>query len=116
MKILLTIIYLIFTTGGIIFMKSGGNSISLKIGSSVDFKIGIITLIGFVLYIFSFILWQKLLTTFDLSYIVPITAGIMQVLILIIGHYIFREVVNIRGIFGTIFIIIGIILITIGRK
>lgn len=116
MKLILTIIYLILTTGGITFMKLGGNSILLKFDNVINFKIGVLTLVGFILYIFSFILWQKLVTNFDLSYIVPITAGIIQIIILLVGHFIFKEIINIRSVFGTLFVIIGIIIIAIGKR
>lgn len=66
-------------------MKLGGNSLFLTFNGGVSFKIGFITLLGFLAYLFSFLLWQKLLVTFDLSYIVPITTGISQLLILLIG-------------------------------
>jgi drug/metabolite transporter (DMT)-like permease len=116
MKIVLTIIYLICTTGGVILMKIGGNSLSFMLKDSLGFKIGYITLGGFFLYLISFLLWQKLLISFDLTYIVPITAGIVQVLILGAGIMIFHEKVNIYGLAGTLLVIIGIILIALGRK
>jgi multidrug transporter EmrE-like cation transporter len=115
MKILLTIIYLLTTTAGMIFMKLGGNSLGFTIKEGIDFKIGGLTLIGFILYAVSFLLWQRLLVTFDLSYIVPITTGIAQILILIIGVSIFKENINIYNIVGVLLIIVGVLLISLKR-
>ena len=116
MKIILTLIYICLTTLGLFLMKLGGNSLSLTFTNGVNFKIGFITLLGFLSYICSFLLWQKLLVTFDLSYIVPITTGICQLLILLIGIFFFKEQINITGIIGAVLIIIGVVLLAIGKK
>lgn len=113
MKIILTILYLIFTTGGLTLMKFGGDSISIALKNGLSFKIGYITLLGFLCYLLSFLIWQKLLVTFDLSYIVPITTGIVQIIVLLLGLVIFQESISITGIIGVILIIIGVILTSI---
>lgn len=113
MKYILTIIYMIFTTLGIALMKKGGDSISVVFKDNFGIKIGYITLLGFLCYIISFLLWQKLLVKFDLSYIVPITTGIIQIIIVIIGIFLFKENINIYNIIGILVIIIGIALLSI---
>lgn len=116
MKLILTVVYICLTTSGIFLMKLGGNSLTLTIQNGISFKIGYITLLGFLAYLFSFLLWQKLLVTFDLSYIVPITTGISQVIILLVGTLFFKESINWMGLIGVIITIIGIILIGFGKK
>lgn len=116
MKYILTVLYILFTTGGLFLMKAGGDSLAISLRNSLSFKIGYITLLGFLCYICSFLLWQKLLVTFDLSYIVPITTGITQVIVLLIGILFFKEQINIYGILGTLLVIVGVILICIGKK
>ena len=115
MKYILIAIYICLTTGGLFFMKSGGDSLSLAFKNGITFKIGYITTIGFLLYICSFLLWQKLLATYDLSYIVPITTGIVQVIVLLLSTFYFKENINTLNIIGIILVIIGIILISIKR-
>ena len=116
MKYLLTVVYLFFTTSGIFLLKSGGDSIQLSFAKGIDFKINYITLLGFVCYAVSFILWQKLLVTYDLSYIVPLTAGLTQIIILIIGAVVFHEQVNWIIVLGVFFVIAGVMMITYARK
>lgn len=116
MKILLTAIYICLTTLGIFLMKLGGNSLSLTFGNGINLKIGFITLLGFTTYLCSFLLWQKLLVTFDLSYIVPITTGISQIVILLIGLLFFKENINWMGILGVIITIIGVMLIGFSKR
>lgn len=115
MKYVLTLVYIIFTTGALFIMKVGGDTIVLSFKNGITFKIGFVTLLGFILYLISFLLWQKLLVTFDLSYIVPITTGICQCVVLIGSFLIFKESVSFINIVGIFFTIIGIILIGINR-
>lgn len=116
LKYILTAVYLFFTTSGIFLLKSGGDSIHLSFVKGVEFKINYITLLGFACYAVSFVLWQKLLVTYDLSYIVPLTAGLTQIIILIIGAVVFHEQVNWVSVLGVFFIIAGVMMITYVRK
>lgn len=115
-KYLLTLIYILFTTCGITFMKLGGDSLKLSLSKEFSLKMGWTTLLGFLFYIVSFLLWQKLLVKYDLSSMVPIVTGISQIIIIIIGYVIFKENVSIQSIIGAITIIIGIIIMTFGKK
>ena len=57
----------------------------------------------------------KTIATYDLSYIVPLTTGIVQVIVLIMGYFIFKENVSLVNLGGIILVIIGIVLISIKR-
>lgn len=116
MKIVLTIIYICLTTLGIFLMKLGGNSLSLTFRNGINFKIGFVTLLGFLSYLFSFLLWQRLVVNFDLSYIVPITTGITQIIILLLGILFFKEQINTVGVIGILLVILGVVLMTIGKR
>ena len=115
MKYLLTLIYIMLTTGGLFCLKLGGNSLSLSLKNEISFRIGFITTLGFLFYIGSFLLWQKLLTTYNLSYIVPITTGMIQVIVLLVSYFFFKESITSINLVGIILVIIGIILITIKK-
>lgn len=116
MKYLLTAIYLLFTTGGMFLLKAGGDSMRLSFSSGIEFKMRYITMFGFICYIISFLIWQRLLLSYDLSYIVPITMGITQIIILIVGIIGFHERVNWMGVVGVLSIIVGVIFITLGKR
>ncbi len=115
-KYLLTLVYILFTTCGITFMKLGGDSLKLSLSKEFSLRMGWTTLLGFLFYIVSFLLWQKLLVKYDLSSMVPIVTGISQIIIIIIGYVIFKENVSIQSIIGAITIIVGIIIMTFGKK
>lgn len=112
MNILLTITYLISTTAGMTLMKLGGDSLSLSLKKGISFNMEYLTFCGFLLYIISFLLWQKLLVAYNLSYIVPLTTGIAQILVLLIGYFIFKESFSIINVIGIVLIIIGVILVS----
>lgn len=115
MKYILTLIYLICTTGGLTFMKLGGDSLHLSLKNNFNFQMGWLTFLGFFLYLISFLLWQRMLVKYDLSTMVPIVTGIVQILVLIIGHFIFKESLSILSLIGAVFVICGIVLIAFGK-
>lgn len=116
MKYLLSIVYIIFTTGGITFMKLGGDSLKLSFKDGFAFSMGWKTFLGFVLYLVSFLLWQKLIVKYDLSTMVPLMTGIVQIVILIIGYLVLHESISKMSLFGVFVIITGIIIMVLGKK
>lgn len=115
-KYILTLIYLICTTGGITFMKLGGDSLSLSLKNGISFKMGFQTFLGFLLYLCSFILWQRLIVKYNLSVMVPIVTGIVQILVLLIGHFVFKESISMVSLIGAILIILGIVFMAFGNR
>lgn len=116
MKIVLVGIYLICTTCGLVFMKLGGNPGTLAVNSgTVNFSIHWISAIGFITYLISFLLYTKIIVMFDLSYIVPICTGIVQILTLIASKIIFKEEISLAGVIGAVIVIIGIMIMNMPK-
>lgn len=111
-EIMFIITYLICTVGGLTFLKLGSESFKFKINKELLISMNWEAFLGFALYIISFLLWQKLIGKYNITKIFPITAGIVQIAILIIGIYLFKEKVSIINIMGTLLTIMGIILIS----
>ena len=110
MKLVLVLTYLFCSVLGLILMKKGGNAGSLSINNSnVGLSINIISFVGLLFYIISFLLYTKVVTSFDLSYIIPIITGVSQILILLASWSVLKETISKQGIIGAIIIIIGII-------
>ena len=114
MKYALIPIYLVLTILGLIFMKLGGNpgQISVKDGNFM-LSMSTVSLIGFICYIGSFLLFTRLVVMFDISWIYPITAGIVQIATLISAYVIFKEDISILGVIGIILVIVGIVIMNI---
>lgn len=116
-KIILVILYILLTITGLVLMKLGGNTGSILIENmSFSFTMNFISLIGFISYILSFLLFTNIVVKFDLSYIMPITSGLIQVLTLLSGFFIFNEVISTKGIIGASLVICGIIVMNIKVK
>lgn len=116
MKFILVLIYLILTTSGLIFMKLGGNAGAFAFkGGTLGFSINWISAIGFICYLCSFLLFTRIVILFDLSYIIPICTGIVQVLVLLASKLIFKESMTIQGVLGASIIILGIIVMNIPK-
>ncbi len=110
MKIVLICIYLILTLSGLILLKKGGNPGSLAIeNGNANFGISLVSLLGLVCYLCSFLLFTRIVVMFDLSYIMPICTGIVQVLTLVASKVIFKETISTYGIIGACLVIIGIV-------
>lgn len=111
-QVIIIIIYICLSISGLVLMKLGGNpgSVSMTEGN-INFGISPISLIGFICYIGSFFLFTRMVVMFELSYIMPLTTGIVQVLSLICSKLIFKEEFTTTGIIGAVVIIMGVILL-----
>lgn len=116
-KMVLVVLYILLTITGLVLMKLGGNTGSILIENmSFSFTMNFISLFGFISYILSFLLFTNIVVKFDLSYIMPITSGLIQVLTLLSGFFIFNEIISTRGIIGASLVICGIIVMNIKGK
>lgn len=111
MKFLLVGIYIVLTLLGLILMKKGGNPGSLSVNNGeINLGMSLISMVGFICYILSFFLFTRIVVMFDLSYIMPICTGIVQVLTLVASYFVFKEQISKQGIIGASLVIIGIII------
>ena len=116
MNIVMLIVYFILTVSGVILMKLGASSpLSIGFKDGFSFSIGFLSFLGYTLYIFSFFLWTRIVLKFDLSYIVPICTGIVQILTITAAIIILKEQFRVTSIFGAILIIAGIVLLNIKK-
>lgn len=97
-------------------MKLGGDSLKLEVGKNFLLAMGWKTFLGFLLYLCSFLIWQRLIVKYDLSIMVPIITGIVQILTVLIGHFIFKESLSEIQIFGVLLVISGIVLMAFGNR
>ena len=115
MKIVMIILYLIFTVAGLILMKKGGNAGKIAVGSGeVEFSISWISALGFMCYIISFLLFTRIIMMFEnVSYISPICNGIAQACIVIASIIFLKEKFSMMTIGGAALIIVGVIVMNI---
>ena len=110
MQFILIGVYIILTISGLTLMKVGGNSGALAIeNGNMNFNISLISFAGLFCYLCSFLLFTRLVVMFDLSYIMPIVTGIVQILTLVASKVVFKENISVYGIVGASLVIIGIV-------
>lgn len=110
---LLIAVYLIASIAGLILFKLGCKK-EFLVGAStgiLNIKISFISIVGLLCYLFSFLLYMFIISKFDMSYIVPLTTGIVQIATFIFAIVLFDESVNIYKVSGIFVILIGIYLL-----
>jgi drug/metabolite transporter (DMT)-like permease len=98
---------------GQILLKVGANklgNIGLSIGGLFSIIKNYYILIGLVLFGTSFILWVKILTKNDLSYVYPMVS-ISYIIIVLASKFLFNEPFTINKIIGITAIILGVFII-----
>lgn len=117
MKILMIVCYLIFTVSGLILMKKGGNAGKISISAGeFDFNISLVSALGFVCYIVSFLLYTRIVMMFEnLSFISPICNGVAQIMILIASWLILKEQLTGLNIGGAALIIAGVVIMNLNK-
>jgi multidrug transporter EmrE-like cation transporter len=98
---------------GQILLKVGANRLG-SINFNIDGLVSIIKnyyiIIGLVLFGTSFLLWVKILTKNDLSYVYPMVS-ISYIIIILASRFLFNEPFTINKIIGIIAIICGVFII-----
>ena len=117
MKILMIVVYLIFTVSGLILMKKGGNAGKITMGSGeFGFSISWVSALGFICYIISFLLFTRIIMMFEnVSYISPICNGIAQACIVIASIIFLKEKLTGATIGGAALIIAGVIIMNLKK-
>lgn len=114
---LLVTAYLLITTCAIIVFKLGARGTHLKIAAgAIQGTMNGHFVLGIALYVVSFCLWLAVLSMRPISYIVPLTTGLSQILIVGAGWWILREKISPLNFAGIGFIIVGAVLISLGRR
>lgn len=115
MKYLMIVMYLIFTVSGLILMKKGGNAGKITVGGGeFGFSISWVSLLGFICYIVSFLLYTRIIMMFEsLSFISPICNGISQVMIVLASWLILKEQITGLNIGGAALIIAGVVIMNL---
>lgn len=90
-------------------------SVSLSAGS-LHLKISMISILGMVCYITSFLLYLILVSKFDLSKIYPITTGIIFVCVMLASVLFLHEAIQWQQLLGSALILIGVVLLAFFSK
>jgi multidrug transporter EmrE-like cation transporter len=116
MKYILLVVYLLLSSSGLLFIKSGTSNLAVTLGpADLSMQLGYHLLIGFVLYVTSFLLSLWLMKQFALSYLYPIGVGVGNLIICLSSVLIFKEHITGLSWIGILFVCIGAVCINLGR-
>ena len=117
LRILLVCVYMLLSVSGIVLIRAGSGRTALSLADGLfQLKLDAFTLGGMCCYVVSFLMFMYILSLYKLSYIVPITTGIVQVLILLAAVIVFREKITTVNLVGVLVVISGIVLMNIQPK
>ena len=111
---ILIILYVISTAGGLILLKLGstGGAVVELINGKLTSNLTLLNTTGILLYGLSFLLYLYLIAKNDLGYIIPLTTGLVYILVFIASVIVFRESFTLIKALAIILIVAGVILIT----
>lgn len=113
LKYILCAVYLCFSVAGLTFMKLGSMEGAKLLFEIFGIKFTVQSVIGYVSYIISFLLYTFIITKFDLSYIIPLLGGIVNIMVLVVGIFLLHEKATLYSLLGSGLIIVGIIVMNI---
>lgn len=108
-------LYVMATAAGLILLKLGssaGSPLSF-VESKLSLNVNPVVLTGVALYALSFILYTYLISKFDLGYIIPLTTGLVYVLIFVASFFIFKETFTFVKVAAIGMIFAGVILLNV---
>lgn len=110
---LLIVIYLSLTVGGLTLVKLGTNGSALfsKVDDRLVWNIGLLTVLGILCYGLSFLLLMFLVSRYELSFIIPVTTALGQILIFIVAVTIFKEQFTVLKLLAITLIVTGVLLL-----
>ena len=108
-------IYVLATSAALILFKLGtkaGAPIGFE-NNRLKFNLTAYTVSGLVLYGFSFISYLYLISRYNLGYIIPITTGLVYVLIFTSSYFLLNETFTLIKISGIALILGGLVLLNL---
>lgn len=115
MFIVIILIYAIMSVGGLTLFKLGAQR-ALHIGitsTAFSLEISWLSLIGLAMYVCSFLIYMGLVSKIQLSYLTPISTGIIYMLTLAAAIIVFQETLTPYKLVGAVLVLIGIVLMNI---
>lgn len=106
--------YVLLSTLGLLLMKLGGSSTSLSFEvHTFSMVMSYRLIIGLLCYICSFLLFILILQRKDLSLIYPLSAGIVNVVSVVLGVVVLKEKISPFGLIGIVLVIAGVVLLSL---
>ena len=115
MFIMILAIYAMFSVGGLTLFKLGAQrALSVGVaGGILSVNISWLSIAGLAMYVCSFLIYMGLVSKIQLSYLTPISTGVIYTLTLAASMLIFHEPMSAMKLAGVLLVLCGIILMNI---
>lgn len=111
----LFILYVCLSAGGLILFKMGTGGASVQFTSSLfSLQLSWKMLLGILCYGCSFLLWLFIVSKMNLSIAMPLSVGLVNLVVLLGSNYFLKETISVSQWIGAGVIIIGLAIINIG--
>ena len=108
-------LYVLSTAAGLILIKIGSSAGAIVelINGRLAFHLSIVNILGILLYGISFLLYTFLIAKNDLGYIIPLTTGLVYVLIFAASFIVFKEPFSALKLAAIVMILVGVSLLNL---
>lgn len=115
MIIILFMIYVCLSAGGLILFKLGsGDTVFSASLSTLHIELSLKMIAGIFCYAFSFVLWLFIVSKMQLSVAMPLSVGLVNLLVLLGSSIVLKENINVQQWIGVVIIVIGLGFINAG--
>ena len=114
---LLIAVYVLATSGGLVLLKLGSRGLAFIsiVDGKLTWNLSPLTVLGIMTYGVSFLLYLVLISKFNLGYIVPLTTGLVYILVFVASFAIFKESFTVLKIAAISMIIFGVIILSLNK-
>lgn len=108
-------IYLALTVSGVTLVKLGSHGAPLlsKTEDKLIWNIGPLVILGLIAYGLSFLLFMWLVSRLQLSFLIPLTAALVQIAVFIVGIVLFKESLTFIKVLAFTLIVVGVVLLQV---
>jgi drug/metabolite transporter (DMT)-like permease len=106
-------LYVIFAVIGSTLLKAGAEAHTLFTVPLINLPISLTTIIGIVCYGVSFVIYTILLSKLEVSFVSPVTVGLVYVLLMLTAVFFFREPMTAQKITGSVLVLAGVLLMIV---
>lgn len=76
-------------------------------------QLPLLSLVGLVCYLISFVLWMYIISKSEVSFVVPLGVALTNLAVLFSSYFILKEDISVTTIIGALIVLVGVIVINI---
>lgn len=115
--VILFAIYALLSAGGLVLFKLGGEGAALDLsGAGFSLRLSWKMVAGVLCYLCSFLLWLVIVSRTQLTFALPLSVGIVNILVFLGSAKFLGEQITPLKVVGLAVIVVGLFLLSAGKK